>query len=470
MVEQNDGQVIEIFVDDLGHKGEGVGRLRGKTVFVQGALPGDTVLARPFEVRKRFLRARLEKVVAPSPQRLESSKCSSFPACGGCQLQHMSYAGQVEWKEDRVVQVLGRVGGIAQPPVQPIVRAPETWHYRNKAQFAVDVVAGVPRLGFYEQYTHQLVPAENCHIQHPLINKAASSLARHIHRLDIAPFAESDGTGILRHVLCRASFSHDEVLVTLVVATAEFAEKAALAEALKEDVPELVGVTLNENSQRGNRILGDRNSVVWGRGYLREALQIDDLEIEYHVSAPSFFQTNPWQAQKLYAIVMDYAEPTPQDRVLDAYCGTGGITLVLATAGVREVWGIDIVEQAITDARENARINGVENAFFFAGRVEEIAGQLIQRRGVPNVLVVDPPRSGLGPAFLAWAAELEVDRWVYVSCNPVTLARDIKLLQPYGYNLDRVQPVDMFPHTAHIECVALLNFMKKRSGSAVHPR
>jgi 23S rRNA (uracil1939-C5)-methyltransferase len=458
--------LIEVPIHDLGHRGEGVGRFQGQTVFIRGALPGDTVMAQPFESHKRYQRAHLVKLLSASPERT-SSPCPVFPRCGGCQLQHLSYEAQLEWKEERVARVLQRLGGITKPVVLPIIAAPSRWEYRNKAQFPVQMVAGHPSLGFFEQYSHRLVPAEKCLVQHPAICAAATSMLEHLQALPIAPYDESDGSGTLRHVLARASFSYDELLITLVMAQASFKHQHDLVTALHNDLPSLVGVTLNVNDQRGNRILGRHNVLLWGRDYLRETLSVSGMLLEFHVSAPSFFQVNPLQAQTLYSVALEYAQVHPRSKLLDAYCGTGGVSLVLAKAGAAEVWGIDIVQEAIEDAQKNARINGLDNAWFYAGRVEEIAWQLTQKRGIPDVIIVDPPRAGLDSTFLKHMADVEAERWVYISCNPVTLARDIKLLQGCGYRLVQVQPLDMFPHTAHIECVALLE--STRSGGSSTP-
>lgn len=450
---------IIVPIHDLGHRGEGVGRFQGQTVFVQGALPGDTVLAEPFEFHERYQRAHLVKLLSASGQRVDAP-CPVFPRCGGCQLQHLSYQAQLEWKQERVIQVLQRLGGIVKPPVLPIIPAPTMWEYRNKAQFPVQMVAGYPMLGFFEQYSHRLVPAEKCLIQHPEIRKAALSMLKHLRTWPITPYDESNGSGILRHVLARASFSYDELLITLVVTRADFEHQHDLVSALRSDLPSLIGITLNVNDQRSNRILGPRNDLLWGRDYLRERLSVNGMPLEFHVSAPSFFQVNPLQAESLYSVALESAQVHSHSRLLDAYCGTGGISLVLAKAGAAEVWGIDIVAAAIEDARENARINYLDNVEFFSGRVEEIAWRLVQERGTPDVIVVDPPRAGLDSTSLGHMAKVAARRWVYVSCNPTTLARDLKLLRGYGYLLGQVQPLDMFPHTAHIECVALLELAR----------
>lgn len=446
----------EVYIDDLGHAGEGVGHVDGRAVFVPGAVPGDTVLLDEQEIHPRYVRGRLASILKPSPHRV-TPDCDKFGQCGGCQLQHLSYGAQLDWKRERVRQLLMRIGGLQQVSVLPVIPAERVSAYRNKAQFPVGEVGGQVVLGFYERGSHELVRAEQCLIQHPSIRRLARSVASLLNRLGIEPYNEQRKTGTVRHVLCRTSFHHDELLVTLVATKPRFAGQEALVEEIGRQVPEIVGITLNVNTGSGNRILGERNITLWGRDYLRETLQAGDMQLEFNISATSFFQVNPVQAERLFEVVIDYGKVDPTTRVLDAYCGTGAIGLFLARAGAERVWGIEEVKEAVVDARRNARINNVANASFHVGRVEVVAQRLIGEQGVPDLVVVDPPRAGLGRRFLEPAALWGVRRWVYVSCNPATLARDLRLLCDHGYRLVRVQPVDMFPHTAHVECVALLD-------------
>jgi 23S rRNA (uracil1939-C5)-methyltransferase len=390
----------------------------------------------------------------PSADR-EAPLCQVFSECGGCQLQHLSYKAQLAWKTERVRAVLTRLGKVAQPRILPIVSAERPWDYRNKAQFPVGRINGEIKLGFYEHGSHRLVPADSCLVQHARIREAAAVITRHLNLLKIAPFDESTGTGYIRHILCRISFSTEKLLITI-VATRRCVALDELVSAMEQEIPGLAGVTLNINSKPGNRILSDNNMVLWGEGYLVETLQVGDLRAVFHVSAPSFFQVNPIQAQELFAAVLRYAAVDKTSTVLDAYCGTGSITLFLALAGAHRVWGIEEVPAAVKDAVTNARVNNIENTSFVYGRVEDVATELVGEAGPLDVLVVDPPRAGLEHSFIQAAAKWRPKRWVYVSCNPATLARDIALLDTEGYRLQEAQPVDMFPHTAHIECVALL--------------
>lgn len=451
---QAQGMVIEIPIHDLGHRGEGVGRYKGQTVFVPGAFPGDIVLACPTQVSNRFMRANLVKVVVESPNRV-GHRCPSVSQCGGCQLQQLSYPAQLDWKKERVEQVLARLGGVTAPRVNSILRCSRPYAYRNKAQYPVGQVDGNLRLGFFERGSHRLVPAEECLLQHPRMRKAAVVLTGELQAIGIGPYREEDHSGQLRHVLLRASFSYDELLVTLVMREAAFSGQDHLITTLRQELPDLVGITVNINDLPGNRVLGPQNITLWGRPYLRESLRVDGMSLEFHISPPSFFQVNPIQAEVLFGVVLKYAAVHAHSRVLDAYCGTGSIALFLAAAGAKQVVGVEEIDEAVADAWENAQVNDIQNVKFIRGLVEETLDDIVAQEGIPDLLVVDPPRAGLNSAFLKRAGEWGIPRWLYVSCNPPTLARDTRILSDFGYNLIEVQPVDMFPHTAHIECVAL---------------
>lgn len=447
---------IEVAIHDIGHDGEGVGRYNDLTVFVNGAIPGDVALVQPRVRHPRYLHADLVKIVQPSAQRVEP-RCPVFAQCGGCQLQQLDYQAQLAWKEERVRQVLARVGRLSAPHVLPVIGANHPWDYRNKAQFPVGRVDGRVVLGFYEQSSHRIVPVSDCLVQHPRIRQAAALITELLNDLGIPPYNEATGAGVLRHVLCRVGFADEQLLITLVVTRSHFAGLSELAARISAALPNLAGISLNINPTRGNRILGPHNQVITGDGYLHEVLHVNGLQAQFAISAPSFFQVNPVQAEELYGVALQYADIKADSTVLDAYCGTGSISLFLAMAGAKQVWGIEQTPEAVDDAKLNARINGVDNIAFFAGKVEDIAAELVQEHGRPSVLVVDPPRAGMAGGFIDTAVRWEPRRIVYVSCNPATLARDIDLLAQRQYRLEQVQPVDMFPHTAHIECVALMS-------------
>jgi len=454
------GLPIEVVIHDLGHNGEGVGRYAGLAVFVPGAVPGDTVLVQVTKQHPRYLHADLLLIVTPSKHRIQS-ECPWFPSCGGCQLQHMRYASQLAWKQNRVRQVLTRVGGLQEVDVLPIIPAAMPWRYRNKAQFPIGVVDGQVSLGFYEQGSHRLVPIDQCLVQHPRIGSIIPKLQRLIAEHKIPPYSEVTGHGILRHVLCRVSFTTEELLITLVTTQSEFAGLAALVQQITQTFAPLAGITLNVNTQKGNRILGDQNYLLYGDEYLTETLRVLGHAVTFRISATAFFQVNPIQAQNLFATAVDYAQVSADTTVWDAYCGTGSMAMFLAKAGAKKVWGIEAVPQAVDDARANAALNDITNVSFMLGRVEDIAPKLITQEGPPHVLIVDPPRAGLDRAFIAEALTWGVERWVYVSCNPATLARDLQIICADGYSVQKVQPVDMFPHTAHVETVVLMSRVEK---------
>jgi 23S rRNA (uracil1939-C5)-methyltransferase len=446
---------LEVTIHDFGHSGEGVGRYAGLTVFVPGAAPGDTVLVQVTKQQPRYLHAHLLRIVTPSPER-NHPECTWFPTCGGCQLQHVSYDAQLAWKHERVRQVLTRLGGLQDVNVLPIIPSVTPWHYRNKAQFPVGMVDGQVNLGFYEQGSHSLVPIDQCLVQHPRIGALIPKLRQLVEVYNIPPYIEPTGQGILRHVLCRVSFTTEELLLTLVVTQRDFPGLAPLVQQLTEAFSPLAGITLNVNTHKGNRILGDHNYLLYGNEYLTETLNVYEHTVTFRISASAFFQVNPVQAQRLFATAVDYAQVSSDTTALDAYCGTGSLTLFLAKAGAKKVWGIEEVRQAVVDAQANADLNGISNVSFVQGKVETIAPGLMAQEGAPEVLVVDPPRAGLDRGFIETALTWNVQRWVYVSCNPATLARDMQIICASGYRVLKVQPVDMFPHTAHVECVVLM--------------
>ena len=455
-----EGSIIDITIDDVGHAGEGVGRYANRPVFVPGGIPGDHLQVKLTQVHKRYAHASLLKVLHSCAQRV-TPMCSEFGRCGGCQLQQWNYQAQLAWKQERLVQTLARVGGIRQVLIRSIIPAPRQWAYRNKAQFPVGMYEGKPALGFYRYGSHELVPVtDGCHIVHPLIGRAAAIIDKHLPTLG-SVYDERTGRGVLRHVVMRVGFHSEQLLITFVCQQPNLAGLPTLITKLQEAMPQLVGVTININNKSGNRIMGAEDITVWGRDYIEERLHTGGGSLLFHVSARSFFQVNPMQAERLYQVVARYAVVDDNAKVLDAYCGTGSIALYLAQAGAAAVWGVEEETAAVHDAQINAQLNNVSNVRFYAGKVEEIVAELVRKGNAPNVVVVDPPRSGCDAEFLATACSWQAERWVYVSCNPATLARDMRIIMDNGYNVVEAQPVDMFPHTAHVECVVLMERVGK---------
>ncbi|HHW11306.1 MAG TPA: 23S rRNA (uracil(1939)-C(5))-methyltransferase RlmD, partial [Firmicutes bacterium] len=437
-----------------------------------GVVPGDRIQATITEVHKNYVRARLERLLEGSPDRVDPM-CIDFGQCGGCQLLQWSYQAQLTWKERRVHEVLTRIGGLTSLPVRPIIPSPLIWHYRNKAQFKVAAAGGgsntesicTVKIGFYSSGSHNLVPlGERCRLMHPLINQAVQFLKTHLPKYSIP----CSGNGGLQQIICRVSFARKQLLLTLaggkrLAEQQTAAQVTKLAHEMKVDIPGLAGLTLSISMPSGNRKQGPEpeNITVWGQNFIEEDLPAaHGRSITFRISASSFFQVNPTQAANLFNTVMALAQPGPDLFALDAYCGTGSIALYLAQAGGM-VWGIEEVEEAVADAIVNAELNDLGNVHFSAGKVEKTAGKIVTRYGPPDILVVDPPRSGCSEQFLTAALSWQPRRWVYVSCNLATLARDLRFLSSAGYRPTVVQPVDMFPHTSHVECVVLMSRVDK---------
>lgn len=444
------GDQIELEVVDLNHSGEGVGRHQGFVLFVPGALPGERVTVVVEAVQARYGRARLLEVREPSPDRVAPA-CPVASLCGGCQLQHLSYPAELAWKRRRVEAALERVGRLGAVSVEPVWGMPaDPWRYRNKAQFPVGRRGGQVVVGFFRRGSHQIVPAEDCLIQSEAVVRAAQLARRLAQEAGLVPYDAATHEGDLRHLVVREAVDPAQLLLALVTRTPEPVPEAVI-QGLVEGLPQLVGIVQNVQPERTNRILGPEERLLWGRPYLEERLG----PFRFRLGVQSFFQVNRVQAERLYRLAVELADPTPDDTVLDGYCGVGGITLFLAQrAGL--VWGVEENPQAVADARANAQRNGVPNARFAAARLEAWLPRRVAAGFRPRVAVVDPPRSGVRPEALEALAAAEVERLVYVSCNPETLARDLAHLVTRGYRVVHVQPVDMFPRTAHVEVVALL--------------
>ena len=442
------GQRIDLPIHALGEGGVGIGRFEGAAVFVPGALPGETVRVRIRYLASRYAQAELEKILQPSHQRIEPP-CPYDARCGGCQLQHLSYEGQLEAKRRQVADCLEHIGGFENIAVPPVLGMEEPWQYRNKAAFPAATQGGEAALGFYATGSHDLVPVDACMIQQPPCNAVLSAVKVWMRERNITPYDEKTRQGRLRHVLIRTN-RRGEFMVTLVINCQRLPEAAALGEQLR-GLEGFVGLALNVNREATNAILGRETISVCGAPALAEQLD----ELTFSLSPTSFFQVNPLQTERLYQTALSFAGLKGDELVFDAYCGIGSISLFLAR-GAREVIGVEIVRAAVEDARENARSNGIRNASFVCAKAEEEIPRLLQDNRKPDVVVVDPPRKGCDAALLQAISQARIPRLVYVSCNPSTLARDLKLLCGQGYTLQKVQPVDLFPQTMHVETVASL--------------
>lgn len=444
------GQVVQVRVHGLGHSGEGVGRVDGLTLFVPGGAPGDLLEARVTEVKKNYARAALLRVVEPSPDRV-APPCPVVAECGGCQLQHIAYPAQLDLKRRQVVDALTRIGKLDGVTVHPTLGMEEPWRYRNKAQFPVGLRQGRVIAGFFAPGTHRIIDIEQCEIQHPLGNRIMQEVRRLAARYSIPIYEEGAHQGILRHILARVGRSTGESMAVLVTNGPNLPAAERLAQDLMAAVPGLVSVYQNINPERTNVILGRESRLLAGRE------QITDLigDLTFAISPLSFFQVNPAQTEVLYGTALQYAGLTGAETVLDIYCGIGTISLFLARQA-RELVGIEWVPEAVADAQANAARNHIANARFVCGDAAVELPRLAEEGVRADVIVVDPPRKGCDEPVLRAMAAVGPERIVYVSCNPASLARDLALLQELGYRTVEVQPVDMFPHTAHVECCSLL--------------
>lgn len=444
------GQQMTLTIKSLGINGEGIGYYKRKIVFVDKALPGEVVHAEVTEVREKYAVARLLRVVEKSAART-TPPCPVYEECGGCSLQHMDYQAQLASKQEIVIESLRKYAQIANPPVAPTIGMDNPWAYRNKAQFQVGRQDGKLVAGLYQAGSHKLVNLESCQVQHEATMQIVQAAKQILEELGIPAYDERKRTGVIRTIVARVAFATGETQLTLVTATPEIPRVKELVLELRTRLPGLIGIVQNVNPQKTSLVFGEKTITLWGKPSIAEKLG----DLSFDLSARAFFQLNPEQTKKLYDQVKQAAGLTGTELVLDLYCGTGTIGLWLAPYA-REVRGIELIPEAVEDARRNARRNGAANASFHVGRAEVLMPKWAKKEGIrPDVVVVDPPRTGLDDALIRSLLKVQPKKIVYVSCNPSTLAKDIaKMLG--RYELVSVQPVDMFPHTSHVECCSLL--------------
>ncbi|MCL4462803.1 MAG: 23S rRNA (uracil(1939)-C(5))-methyltransferase RlmD [Firmicutes bacterium] len=448
------GETIELAIESLNHEGEGVGRFRGFTVFVPNALPMEKITVKVISLHKNYARALLQSIATVSPQRV-IPVCEQYEQCGGCQLQHIAYAVQLQLKQKTVEAALQRIAGLSMP-VLPILGMEHPWHYRNKAQVPIGQQKNRIVAGFYEKRSHNIVELKCCHIQHQANDAVIHTVRNILQTLGITAYQEKEHQGLVRHVLARTSFATGETLVVIVANGTALPKQELFCNALREAIPNLCGIVQNVNTRRGNTILGKEDITLWGRPWLREKLE----DLEFHVSPRSFFQVNPSQTSRLYQKALEYAALSGQETVFDLYCGIGTISLFLARSAAKVI-GVESLAAAVEDARKNASINNISNATFYVGAAETVVPSLYKKGFRADVVVVDPPRKGCDQVLLETIIKMSPQRVVYVSCNPATLARDIKFLAENGFNPVEAQPVDMFPHTNHVETVVLISASSK---------
>ena len=442
-------RIYRAHIDGYSSEGLGIARIDGQVVFVHGAVRGETCDVLVMKVLKNAAFGKIAALAEPSPARRQPD-CPYYGRCGGCDFRHMSYEEELWAKRARVQDALTRIGG-AEVTVEEILGAEQPLHYRNKSIYPISPAGEV---GFYRARSHQVVHVEHCLIQKPEADALAQAVRDYIARFQVEPYNEATGRGLLRHLYVRTS-CRGESLACLLVNGSRLPHEQELVDMLRAAAPGVCGVVLGENTRRGNAILGDRYRTLWGRDYLTDTL----CGLELRLSVPSFYQVNHDQAQRLYEKALEYAGLTGRELAVDLYCGAGTITQVLARRA-RHVIGGEIVPEAIRDAEDSARRNGVENVEFLCGDASRLAAELRQRGLRPDVICVDPPRKGLAPDVVEAAASMTPGRIVYVSCDPATLARDVARFAPLGYRPVRACAVDLFPGTAHVETVVLLSHKK----------
>ena len=473
-MQKNDMAVVKI--TDMGVNGEGIGKSDGYPLFIKDAVMGDTVEAKVMKAKKNYGYARLMKVIEPSADRVEP-KCPFARRCGGCQIQEMSYERQLVFKNQKVRNSLERIGGFSPELLnrvtEPIVGMDEPFFYRNKAQFPFGTdKEGNPVAGFYAGRTHDIIANTDCALGVPVNREILETILDFMKENRISAYDEKTGRGLIRHVLIRYGFTTKEIMVCLVINGKKIPRVDCLIDKLAK-IKGVTSITMSMNTRQTNVIMGDSFEVLWGQGYITDYIG----DIKYHISPLSFYQVNLVQTEKLYSLAMEYADLKGGETVWDLYCGIGTISLFLAQKAGK-VYGVEIVPQAIKDARENAKLNEIINAEFFVGKAEEVLPKWYQEHADggegfacnearTDVVVVDPPRKGCDETLLRTITKMAPERIVYVSCDPATLARDLKMLCGRGYALERVRAVDMFPNTVHVETVVLLSHKKPDSTISV---
>ena len=464
-MQKND--LVTVAIEDIGVGGEGIGKVDGYTLFIKDAIIGDVVEAKIVKAKKNYGYARLMNIVTPSENRIEKPACPMARRCGGCQIQEMKYGAQLSFKEGKVRGNLERIGEVPaellDKVMQPIVGMEEPFHYRNKAQFPIGTdKEGHIITGFYAGRTHSIIPNTDCTLGVAVNQKILEIILHFMENNHISAYDEEKHKGLVRHVLIRYGFKTDEIMVCLVIN----GEKLPHAEKLVDKLCEISGmtsITISVNKAKTNVIMGNEIKLLWGQTYITDYIG----NVKYQISPLSFYQVNPVQTEKLYGLALDYADLNGNETVWDLYCGIGTISLFLAQ-NAKQVYGVEIVPQAIDDARNNAKINDITNAEFYVGKAEEVLPEYYREyqeshggeTAHADVIVVDPPRKGCEESLLQTIVDMQPEKVVYVSCDSATLARDVKFLRESGYELKKITPVDQFPNTVHVETVVLLSHKK----------
>ena len=452
MVEKNKEYIFDII--SQGYEGEGIAKIDNKyPIFIEGALKGEKVKVRIVKVNKNFAYGKLMEVLEASEERV-NPPCAIYKRCGGCKLQHASYKAQLDFKWDRVKDCVSKIGKLDPSIVKYPLGMENPWRYRNKVQLPIGLINGEVKIGFFAPRSHDIIDMESCLIQDEIGDKVVKLTREWIEKFNIRPYnvdGEYDEKGIVRHIMIRRGFTTNEVMVVLVTNGEKLPHKEEFVDLMVKNIPGIKSIIQNINSKKTNVILGLESKTLWGEDTISDYIG----DFRFNISPLSFFQVNPIQTEVLYGKALEYANLTGNEEVFDAYCGTGTITLFLSKKA-KKVYGVEIIPQAIDNAWINAKENKVENVEFFVGESEVVIPDLINKGVKADVVVVDPPRKGCDKKLLDAITNIDAKKIVYVSCDPSTLGRDLKVLEENGYKTLEVQPVDMFPNTAHIENVALL--------------
>lgn len=490
-MEYRKNDYVTVTIEDIGHDGEGIGKVNGFTLFIKDTVIGDTVEAKIMKSKKNYAYARLEKVVTPSPFRVEP-KCPYHRQCGGCQLQALSYEKQLEFKQAKVRNHLVRIAGLEEAfldqVMEPIIGMDSPYHYRNKQQYPVGTDKdGNLITGFYAGHTHTIIPNTNCCLGRPENEQILNTILDYMKECHVEAYHETTGKGLIRHILIRTGFTSGEIMVCLVINwsnkqqmykgktagegkgegnhsnTVKFLPQQEEFIKKLSEIKGIKSICVSMNTERTNVIMGKEISCIWGNPYISDTIHVRDMqqkgypytgeELTFHISPLSFYQVNPFQTEKLYSLALEYAGLTGKETVWDLYCGIGTISLFLAKKA-KQVYGVEIIPQAIEDAKANAKRNQITNTAFYVGKAEEVLPAKYQEEGIyADVIVVDPPRKGCDEACLKTMLQMQPQRIVYVSCDSATLARDVKVLSEGGYEVRRVCAVDQFGQTGHVETI-----------------
>ena len=461
----NKNELYKTTIIDLSSDGQGIGKVDNFTVFVEETIPGDVVEIKLIKTNKTYGYGKLIKIITPSLDRIKA-KCEISKKCGGCSLQYMEYTAQLKHKRKIVADCLERIGGFKREDINNIIAEiigmNDAYNYRNKAQFPVKKTtlrknSSFVDIGFFGKRSHDIINLNSCNISHEINDKIIHIFKKFINGniKKFPPYDEITHTGLIRHIFTRVGFQTEEIMVCVVINGDNFTDCKELIDELSH-IDGMTSIMLNINKQKTNVILGDKNKLLWGKDYITDYIG----DKKFNISVNSFYQVNPVQTEKLYMKAIEFAEVDKNDICIDAYCGIGTISIMIAPY-VKKVYGIEIIPQAIHDAVENAKINNAENVEFITGKSEEIIPELIKSGKNANLLIVDPPRKGCDIKLIESIIKSKIKKVVYISCDPATLSRDLKILTQDAYELKKVQPVDMFPHTMHVETVVLLTHKKE---------